>query len=111
MADTGDIWDNICQHWSDDLPPSDEAIANAEKLLYRLKRLDLLPKDADRGYWPTVILTWGDKPIVIEVFESDYELNIHPPLVIGPLFDVHEFDSLVEQNVNQLVKKLGVLLK
>ena len=111
MADTENIWDQIQRDWSDSLPPSGESLANAEKLLHRLKGLDLLPKNAARGYWPTTILTWGDKPLEIEVFESEYELNVHPPWVKGPLFDVHEYNSLSEQSISQLVEKLGSLLK
>jgi hypothetical protein len=110
MANTENVWGQVSRIWSDDLCPSNEALANAEILLRRLKPLGLLPKKAQRGYWPTVVLLWGDEPIDIEVFSASYELNVYPPIAAGPLFDVHEFDSASEQNLLELVKRLSDIL-
>lgn len=111
MSDVDDIWDEVRRNWSIDSPPSEGAIANAEKLLQLLKVSEVLPTDAGRGYWPTVTLVWGDEPVDVEVFEQDYELNIYPPKAAGPMFEVHEFDGSKEQCLIRLVQKLEAILK
>ena len=111
MASVEDVWGEIQRNWSIDSCPSDGVIANAEKLLRRLTISKLLPTDADRGYWPTLILVWGDEPVDVEVFDQVYELNIYPPKVAGPMFEVLEFDSSKEQSLHRLVEKLEAILK
>ena len=104
-----DIWKNVPRNWPEAQRPSKASLSNAERLLVRLRTMNLLPAHASRGYWPTTILSWSSVPMDIEVFDGDFELFIYPPKAPGPLFDVHSFDAEDEVALNELLENVKSL--
>ncbi|GAB5449422.1 MAG: hypothetical protein Gyms2KO_42950 [Gymnodinialimonas sp.] len=110
MSEDDSIWDGVQVDWGGRSAPTIASQKNAESLLRILRPLNLMPKSAGRGFWETTILSWKDPLVDIEVFDGRFELYIYPPLVSGPLFDVHEFDGGLESDLDRLLEKLKTLL-
>lgn len=109
MPGDNDVWNNVHMDWGGKSAPTDASIENAKRILERLKPLDMLPDIAERGYWETTILSWKDRPVDMEIFDTRVEKNAYPPLVSGRQFEVYEFDSVCGSDWNRLSRQLKSL--